>query len=162
MSQVRVFPLPFRPAPSYHEPPRSFGSARDGGQRKHAGCDLYAPAGTHVLAVADGTVRRAAYLFYDGVLALEVNHPGLGTVRYGEIGKAADGLHEGAAVKAGQVIGFVGKMAHVSQSMLHFELYGGTADGPLTDRTRAPHARRADLLNPASFLDGCELQGVTA
>ena len=52
-----IFPLHVRPKESYKEPPRSFGSSRDHGARKHAGCDLYAPAGTEVLAVEDGTVN---------------------------------------------------------------------------------------------------------
>jgi murein DD-endopeptidase MepM/ murein hydrolase activator NlpD len=55
-----VFPSRSRPKESYKEPPRAFGSPRDHGGRKHAGCDLYAPAGTEVLAVEDGTVLRGA------------------------------------------------------------------------------------------------------
>ena len=86
-----VFPLHVRPKESYKEPPRSFGSSRDHGARKHAGCDLYAPAGTEVLAVEDGTVIRGPYLFYDVVYALEVQHPS-GIVRYGEISRAAEGI----------------------------------------------------------------------
>ena len=54
-----VFPLHVRPKESYKEPPRSFGSSRDHGARKHAGCDLYAPAGTEVLAVDVHTGRPA-------------------------------------------------------------------------------------------------------
>lgn len=53
-----VLPLHLRPKESYKEPPRSLGSPRAKGVRKHAGCDLYAPAGTEVLAVEDGTVIR--------------------------------------------------------------------------------------------------------
>src|ERR1035438_5940841 len=53
---MATFPLKHRPKESYKERPRSFGGPRAGGKRKHAGCDLYAPAGTEVLAVADGTV----------------------------------------------------------------------------------------------------------
>jgi len=85
-----TFPLRKRPAASYHERPRAFGAPRANGVRKHAGCDLYAPAGTEVLAVEDGTVLRGPYLFYDVVYALEVQHPS-GIVRYGEIARAAEG-----------------------------------------------------------------------
>src|ERR1035441_10781748 len=111
-----TFPLRKRPAASYHERPRAFGSPRANGARKHAGCDLYAPAGTEVLAVEDGTVLRGPYLFYDVVYALEVQHPS-GIVRYGEIARAAEGIVPGITVKAGQVIGYVGKMKTVAQSM---------------------------------------------
>lgn len=151
-----LFPFRKRPQESYHERPRAFGSPRDNGARSHAGCDLYAPAGTEILAVADGKILRGPYPFYDGVAALEVDHPSIGIIRYGEISHAADLIRPGVEVKAGQVIAFVGKMVHVPQSMLHFELYGGTGNGPLTDRTRPPFLRRADLVDPTEFLDACE------
>ena len=65
-----TFPLRARPAESYHERPRAFGSPRDGGARSHAGCDLYAAAGSDVLALESGTVTRGCYPFYDVVFAL--------------------------------------------------------------------------------------------
>ncbi|MGD0497542.1 MAG: M23 family metallopeptidase [Bryobacteraceae bacterium] len=154
-----LFPLRKRPAASYHERPRSFGSPR-GDTRKHAGCDLYAPAETEVLAVEDGTVIRGPYLFYDVVYALEVQHLS-GIVRYGEISRAAEGIKVGSPVKAGQVIAYVGKMKSVAQSMLHFEMFhgltAGESGGPLTDRTRTPFMRRADLMDPTGPLDAAEL-----
>lgn len=109
-----VFPLHVRPRESYKEPPRSFGASRDHGARKHAGCDLYAPAGSEVLAVEDGTVIRGPYPFYDVVHALEAQHPS-GTVRYGEIAHAAEGIETGVTVKVGRVFGYVGKMQTVAQ-----------------------------------------------
>ena len=119
------FPLHVRPKESYKEPPRCFGSSRDHGARTHAGCDLYAQAGTEVLAVEDGQVVRGPYLFYDVVHALEVQHPS------------------------------GGKMQTVAQSMLHLELFAGTAQGPLTDRNHPPFMRRGDLVDPTAFLDSC-------
>jgi murein DD-endopeptidase MepM/ murein hydrolase activator NlpD len=59
------------------------------------------------------------------------------------------------AVKAGQVLGYVGKMHTVAQSMLHLELFAGTAQGPLTDRNHPPYMRRGDLVDPTAFLDSC-------
>jgi murein DD-endopeptidase MepM/ murein hydrolase activator NlpD len=149
-----AFPLHVRPKESYKEPPRSFGSSRDHGARKHAGCDLYAPAGTEVLAVEDGTVIRGPYLFYDVVYALEIQHLS-GIVRYGEISHAAEGIATGVTVTAGQVLGYVGKMQTVVQSMLHLELFSGTAQGPLTDRNHPPFMWRGDLVDPTAFLDSC-------
>jgi murein DD-endopeptidase MepM/ murein hydrolase activator NlpD len=151
---MATFPLYSRPAESYHERPRAFGCPRDGGARKHAGCDLYAPAGTPVLAVEDGVVVRGPYLFYDVVYAVEVKHPS-GIVRYGEIAHGSCELKAGDTVSAGQEIARVGKMEHIAQSMLHFELYRGDADGPLTDRRAAGFERRADLVDPTAFLDAC-------
>ena len=86
--------------------------------------------------------------------ALEVRHAS-GIVRYGEISHAAEGIAAGAEVKAGQVLGYVGKMQTVAQSMLHLELFAGTEQGPLTDRGRAPFMRRGDLVDPTAFLDSC-------
>ena len=151
---MAIFPLRSRPKESYKERPRAFGSPRDGGVRKHAGCDLYAPAGTEVLAVEDGTVLRGPYLFYDVVHALEVRHPS-GVVRYGEISRAAEGIAAGVAVRAGQVLAYVGKMQTVAQSMLHLEMFAGTEQGPLTNRENPPFLRRADLVDPTAFLDSC-------
>jgi murein DD-endopeptidase MepM/ murein hydrolase activator NlpD len=154
-----IFPFKERPSADYHVRPRAFGSPRGatpqspGGTRKHAGCDLYAEPGTEILAVEDGVVTCAIYPFYDVVFAIEVRHPS-GIVRYGEISHCAPGIAAGSQVKAGQVIAYVGKMKTVPQAMLHFEMYGGTGKGPLTDRTRAPFMRREDLVNPTAFLDG--------
>jgi murein DD-endopeptidase MepM/ murein hydrolase activator NlpD len=53
---MATFPFAHRPKESYKERPRSFGSPRNGGKRKHAGCDLYVVPGTEVLAVEDGVV----------------------------------------------------------------------------------------------------------
>lgn len=152
---MSVFPLRVRPKESHKVRPRSFGSPRSKGTRKHAGCDLYASAGAEVLAVEDGTVVRGPYPFYDGVHALEVQHP-CGIVRYGEISGAAEGISAGVAVKAGQVLGYVGKMQTVAQSMLHLEMFAGTDQGPLTDRKNPPFMRRADLKDPTEFLDACQ------
>jgi hypothetical protein len=64
---------------------RVFGYRRDGGARLHAGCDLYAPVGTPIFAIADGEVILAPYPFYLGTHAIEVYHKGVGVVRYGEV-----------------------------------------------------------------------------
>ncbi len=64
---------------------RVFGYSRDHGARLHAGCDLYAPVGTPIFAIAAGEIILAPYPFYLGTHALEVFHPGIGVVRYGEV-----------------------------------------------------------------------------
>lgn len=153
--EVLLFPLRFVPKESYHERPRSFGSPRDNGLRAHAGCDLYAPVGTEVLAVADGKVL-AAYPFYPKdhpvVWAIEVDHFEY-VIRYGEVTRnLAPGVKAGHTVARGQVVGHVGQMPRLP-SMLHFEMYAGTASGALTDRSRKPYQRRSDLMDPTFYLD---------
>jgi len=153
---MATFPFRSRPVQSYKEPPRSFGASRDNGARKHAGCDLYAPVGTEILAVEAGTITRGCYLFYDVVYALEVTGASGRVVRYGEISAAAPGIRLGSQVAEGQLIAHVGKMQAVAQAMLHLELYSGTGQGPLTDKTRPGFERRADLEDPTAFLDACQ------
>ena len=149
-----LLPVKFRPKESYHEPPRSFGARRDHGHRKHAGCDLYAPIGTPVIAVADGKVL-AVYKFYLGSWAIEVDH-GAFLVRYGEVTPKIL-VKPGDAVKRGQLVGHVGLLVGLHVSMLHFEMYDGSEAGPLTNRKNPPFMRRADLIDPTAYMDAADL-----
>jgi murein DD-endopeptidase MepM/ murein hydrolase activator NlpD len=145
------FPLSARPAESYREGMRRFGARRKGG-RLHAGCDLYAPVGTPILALDSGVVVKV-YEFYLGTFALEVRHPKF-IARYGEIKQGlAPGVYPDKPVTRGQPIAYVGKLSGLNMSMLHLELYSGSAKGPLSTQT-GPYKRRADLIDPTSILDG--------
>ncbi len=146
-----AFPLSFVPKKSWHERPRSFGAPRNNGKRKHAGCDLYAPPGTPVFAVADGTVLSFRP-FYLGSNAIVVEHPDF-LVRYGEVRtKLAPGVAVGGIVRKGQKIGEVSQLAGLDISMVHFEMYSGSLSGALTVAT-GPFKRRADLIDPTEILD---------
>lgn len=146
------FPMESRPAESYREGMRRFGAGRSGG-RKHAGCDLYAPLGTPIFAMDDGVVVQDLYHFYLGTYALEIQHPHF-VARYGEItGRVPGGLRKGAAVRRGQLLGFVGRLNGLDLTMLHLEMYAGSASGPLTVRSNKPFQRRSDLLDPTPVLD---------
>jgi murein DD-endopeptidase MepM/ murein hydrolase activator NlpD len=145
------FPLAFVPTKSWHERPRNFGAPRPGG-RKHAGCDLYAPVGAKIYAVANGTILSFRP-FYLGSWALVVDH-GSFTVRYGETKPVLPaGLEVGDRVTKGQWIGRVGKLRGLNISMIHFELYDGSRSGPLTDTSKPPFMRRRDLVDPTARLD---------
>ena len=150
-----TFPLKHRPAESYKEPPRSFRAPRDKG-RLHAGCDLYAPVGTEILAMADGVVTQGKYAFYLGTFAIEIDH-GEFLARYGEIRDVAPGVTEGSHVTAGQVIAYVGRLDGLNMSMLHLETNSKQAKGGLTDRNAPPFQRRSDLVDPTARLDGATL-----
>ena len=146
------FPMEARPAESYREGMRRFGAGRSGG-RKHAGCDLYAPLETPIFAMDDGVVVQDLYHFYLGTFALEIQHPGF-LARYGEItSRVPDGLRRGSEVRRGQLLGFVGRLTGLDLTMLHLEMYAGSASGPLTVRGNKPFQRRADLLDPTPVLD---------
>jgi murein DD-endopeptidase MepM/ murein hydrolase activator NlpD len=141
-----------RPVESYREGMRRFGAQRGGG-RKHAGCDLYAPLGTPIFAMDDGVVVQDLYHFYLGTYALEIQHPHF-LARYGEItSRAPDGLRNGSPVRRGQLLGFVGRLSGLDLTMLHLEMYAGSASGPLTVRGSKPFQRRSDLLDPTPVLD---------
>lgn len=157
-----TYPLPFRPKKylSYHTGLRYFGAPRAAG-RKHAGCDLIAPKGTQICAVEDGHVVGFHEGFYHGTDAIEFKLKSSGRiVRYCEIKGLAPGVHVGSRLKEGDPIAFVGKM--IKDSMLHFELYEGTATGSLTNRSNQPFQRRKDLIDPTEYLDNCTLRDVLA
>lgn len=161
LDAFKVFPFRARPKESWHESPRRFGAKRGNG-RLHAGCDLYGPQGTEILAAADGVITRFAFFALNDTLkqkvsAMEVVHDGGWTGRYCEIANALPpGLKVGSRVKAGQVIAFVGHLMDVltvPSDMLHFEMYAGGAGKALTDFARPPFMRRGDLVDPTPYLD---------
>ena len=163
LSVFRAFPLHKRPAFDWHTHPRNFGATRSSG-RKHAGCDLYAPKGTPVLAVADGRILAFGRFtvvpaFPELGGAIEVEHEGGWISRYCEVGrKLAGDLKVGRSVTAGEVIGEIGHLMHklpIPSDMLHFELYGGWETGSLSRLNVGEFHRRADLLDPTSYLDAC-------
>jgi len=145
------FPLKSRPVESFKTGMRRFGSNRSKG-RKHAGCDLYAPVGTPVYALDDGEVLKDLYAFYLGTYALEVKHPNF-VARYGELKSAAPSIKKGSKIKKGDLIGYIGELRGLNMSMLHLELYSGTATGPLTVRGNPPYQRRSDLIDPTNILE---------
>lgn len=151
-----IFPLRQRPVSSYSNGGRKFGASRSNGTRKHAGCDLIAPKGTEVLAMASGKVIRGPYHFYSGAYALEIKHSNGEVVRYGEILKIVPaGIRIGARIAQGQVIARVGQLQSGS-SMLHLEIYSGTESGKLTQAGNK-YKRRNDLIDPTPYLDAAPL-----
>jgi len=149
-----IFPLFHPPQADFHTGARYFGAPRSGG-RIHAAVDLIAPYLSPIRAIADGHVIQPPYYFYLGTNALEVNHGKYGVVRYGEI-SSAKVIHLGSGhhVKKGEVIAYVGLLDGLGWSMLHFELYKGTAHGALTNVGNPPYQRRSDLVNPTHFMEG--------
>lgn len=147
-----IFPLRQKPNIDYHNGGRHFTAPRNGGTRKHAGCDLIAAKGTEILAMADGQVIQSPYYFFSGTYALEVKHDNGMVVRYCEISQTLPrGIKSGARVSRGQVIAYVGRLDSGS-SMLHLEMYQGTKSGPLT-QTGNIYKRRSDLVDPTPYLD---------
>src|SRR5262245_5134907 len=132
-----------------------FGATRSKG-RVHAGCDIYVPAGTEVRAVAAGTIRVDLSSFYQGTASLVIDHYFF-TVRYGEMSfepPIRSGVYSNpltGQVEEGRILGYV-KRTKYPIPMLHFEMYSGTAKGPLTNPKNKPMQRRSDLLDPTAWL----------
>lgn len=152
-----VFPTIARPTDSYLSGMRRFNASRSGGKRTHAACDLYRKKDEAAVAITSGTVIRDRYYFYEGTYAIEVKHAGGKVARYGEItGKSASGVKLNSAVKAGQNVGYIGKVnSNCCAPMLHFELYSGTASGSLS-QSGNKYNRRKDLIDPTKLLQDLE------
>jgi murein DD-endopeptidase MepM/ murein hydrolase activator NlpD len=161
---------------------RVFGAGRDRGRRLHAGCDLYAPVGTPIFAIAAGEVILDPYPFYLGTHAIEVFHPGVGVVRYGEVMSpskypsfqqslragftrsgitdapaaiSAPRLRAGMPITEGMLIAAVGKLTGIPNPMLHFELFQEAARGRSLSGG-GQFRRSAFLLNPTRLLQDLE------
>lgn len=152
-----TFPTISRPSESYKTGMRKFRASRSGGARLHAACDLYRVKDERALSVNSGKVLRGLYYFYQGTYAIEVRHTGGKVVRYGEVtGKKPSGTGQGSVVTSGQTIGYIGKVnSGCCNPMLHFEMYAGTAEGPLTTSGNKFN-RRKDLVDPTSPLSDWE------
>ncbi len=111
----------------------TWGAVRSGG-RTHQGVDILAPSGTPVYAVQTGTITRKR-ADYSGSLAgnaLWLTTPDGTYYFYAHLSGFADGIVEGSAVSAGDIIGYVGATGNASIPHLHFEVHprGGAAVNP--------------------------------
>jgi hypothetical protein len=100
----------------------AFGAPRDAGRRSHHGVDIFAPRGTPVLAALDGRVRTDTSPRGGNVIWLVPTGPRR-RLYYAHLDGWA--VENGALVKAGDVIGFVGNTgnARTTPPHLHFGVY---------------------------------------
>lgn len=107
----------------------TWGQARGEG-REHHGTDMPAAAGTPVLAAADGTVEKLFASRLGGTTLYERSPDRRWTFYYAHLAGYAPGIAEGQAVRAGQVIGYVGDTgdAGAGNYHLHFGLQRTTPD----------------------------------
>ena len=104
--------------------------ATRGGGRLHAGVDLISPAGTPVVAAANGTLTRQTT---DGERSGNAWWLTTSTGTYffyAHLASFANGLSVGSRVQAGDVIGSVGSTGNAVSPHLHFEIHPG-GGGPV-------------------------------
>ncbi|RXZ42749.1 M23 family metallopeptidase [Crenobacter cavernae] len=89
--------------------------------RMHAGVDYAAPTGTPIHAPADGVVTTAETQNGYGNVVM-VRHKGKLTTVYGHMSRFAAGMRTGKALKAGDLIGYVGSTGRSTGPHLHFEV----------------------------------------
>ncbi|MET0155425.1 MAG: M23 family metallopeptidase [Rickettsiales bacterium] len=116
-----------------------FGARRHpvlGYTRMHKGVDFAASTGTPIYASGDGVVLfRGTVSGYGNYVRLR--HKGLDTA-YGHMSAFAPGLKNGATVKQGQVIGYVGMTGLATGPHLHYEVLKNNVQiNPLSIKTFA-------------------------
>ncbi len=116
-----------------------YGTRRDpihGAEREHHGIDYGAPAGTPILAAADGVVRFSGARGGYGNVVI-VSHPDGTETRYAHCRDL--GVRVGEAVAAGQAIATVGSSGRSTGPHLHFEVRrGGTPIDPASWNGQSP------------------------
>lgn len=102
----------------------TFTDARSEG-RSHDAIDIMAPAGTPVLAVADGSIEKLFTSDRGGLTIYQFEPSGRLAYYYAHLQQYADGLAEKQAVRRGQVIGYVGSTGNANPEAphLHFAIF---------------------------------------
>ena len=102
----------------------TFTDARGGG-RTHEALDIMAPAGTPVLAVADGHVEKLFDSKQGGLTIYQFEPGGKYAYYYAHLERYAPGLAERQQVRRGEVIGYVGSTGNADPAAphLHFAIF---------------------------------------
>ena len=109
---------------------RGIGGDARGGERMHEALDIMAPAGTPVLAVADGRVEKLFTSERGGLTIYQFEPSGRWCYYYAHLQSYAPGLAEGRELKRGEVIGYVGSTGNADPAAphLHFAVFALTPE----------------------------------
>jgi murein DD-endopeptidase MepM/ murein hydrolase activator NlpD len=109
--------------------------------RAHKGTDYAAPAGTPVVATADGKVIFSGRKGSFGKL-LVISHGEHFETKYAHLKDYAKGIKAGVKVRQGQVIGYVGSTGGATGPHLHYEfLVDGVHKNSRTIHESLPQAK---------------------
>ena len=102
----------------------TFNAMRGGGTRKHEALDILAPRGTPVLSASAGRVLKLHDSKDGGLMVYAADASDRFVLMYGHLDHYADGLSDGAPLRQGQVIGYVGTTgdAPANTPHLHFAI----------------------------------------
>ncbi|MCZ8256840.1 MAG: M23 family metallopeptidase, partial [Polaromonas sp.] len=91
----------------------------------HEAVDIMAPRGTPVLAVEDGKLVKLFLSKPGGITIYQFDPDNQYAYYYAHLDRYADGITEGASLRKGQVIGFVGSTGNASPDAphLHFAIF---------------------------------------
>jgi murein DD-endopeptidase MepM/ murein hydrolase activator NlpD len=94
------------------------------GAQMHEAVDILQPRNTPVLAVEDGVVAKLFTSRFGGLTIYQFDPTRKYIYYYAHLEKYADGLRDGAALRKGQVIGFVGTSGNAPPNTphLHFSI----------------------------------------
>lgn len=107
----------------------TFSDARAEG-RVHEAIDIPAPAGTRVLAAADGRVVKFHDSVAGGITIYQLSEDGRYFFYYAHLQRRADGLREGDTVARGKEIGYVGNTGNAGAGNYHLHFSITTAPDP--------------------------------
>ena len=95
------------------------------GVRPHEALDIMAPRGTPVVAVDDGKVAKLFHSALGGITIYQFDPGSRFAYYYAHLDRYASGLVEGAQVKRGEVIGYVGSTGNAPANAphLHFTVF---------------------------------------
>jgi murein DD-endopeptidase MepM/ murein hydrolase activator NlpD len=117
--------------------------------KMHTGVDWAAPMGTPVYAAGNGVVEKEGWESGYGKFVM-IRHTNGYETAYGHLSAYARGTQEGAHVRQGQVIGFIGSTGLSTGSHLHFEIrINGRFVDPM--RVKLPRGRELHANVLASF-----------
>jgi murein DD-endopeptidase MepM/ murein hydrolase activator NlpD len=114
--------------------------------RPHLGVDYAAPTGTPVVASASGRIQFAGSKGGFGRF-VQISHSNGMTSMYGHLSRYGSGIHAGATVSQGEVIGFVGSTGLATGPHLDYRVSrGGRYVNPLSLRSVPPAPIKAEYL----------------
>ena len=130
----------------------SWNDTRGGGTRGHHGTDIMAPAGASVVAAAPGRVEKLFQSNLGGTTLYVRSADRATTYYYAHLAGYAPGVHEGQAVRAGELLGYVGDTGDAGAGNYH--LHFG-----ITRMARGQRWWEGENVNPYPLLAGTGASG---